>query len=160
MSAKKVAYTGLLCTLAMIFGYIESLFPLSVAIPGIKLGLSNLVLLVCLYQSIPLAWGVMVIKVIVSSLLFSGMSAFFYSLSGGVFSLLVMSVLVKSKKFSTISVSIAGGVFHNLGQLLAAVFLLNSIHVSYLLPFLLLAGAGAGAVLGSVCQLLFKRLPG
>lgn len=159
MSAKKISYTALLCALALIFGYIESLLPLSVAVPGIKLGISNLVLLFVLYHDKRLAWGIMLIKVIVFSLLFSGMSAFFYSLAGGICSLSAMTLLLKTGKFSTISVSIAGGVFHNLGQLLAAVLILGSVRVSYLLPFLLSAGAVAGTVLGIVCRIILTRIP-
>lgn len=159
MSSRKLSYGALLCACAIIFGYIESLLPLPIPIPGIKLGLSNLVLLYALYQNKPLAWGIMFVKVLASSLLFSGMTAFFYALAGGICSMLVMTLLLKAGKFSVISISMAGGVFHNLGQLAAAILLLVNIKAGYWLPFLILAGGLAGTILGVVCRILLKRLP-
>lgn len=159
MHTRKLAYSALLCAVAIIFGYIESLLPLPIPIPGIKLGISNLVLLFVLCKDKRLAWGIMLVKVMLTSLLFSGMTAFFYALAGGILSMLVMIILFSTQKFSIISISMAGGIFHNLGQLCAACILLINIKAFYWLPFLALAGAVAGTILGIVCCVLLERLP-
>lgn len=159
MSTRKLAYSALLCAAAIVFGYIESLLPLPVSVPGIKLGISNLVLLFVLVQDRKIAWGIMLVKVVLTSVLFSGMTAFFYALAGGVLSMLVMTLLYSTKKFSIVAISMAGGVFHNLGQLCAAALILTTIKAAYWLPFLVFAGAAAGTVLGVVCRILLSRIP-
>lgn len=159
MKTKKLAQTALLCAVAIIFGYIESLFPLPIPIPGIKLGISNLVLVFALYRNKNAVWFIMLIKVAVTSLLFAGMSAFLYSLAGGIASVAGMVLFYKTKKFSVISVSIAGGILHNAGQLFVAALLLTDIQAAYWLPFLVAAGGVSGALLGIVCRILFLHIP-
>lgn len=155
MTSKKIAYISVLSALAIICGYIESLFP-AAPIPGIKLGISNIVILFALYRfDKSSAFFIMFIKVIVSSLLFSGLTVFIYSLAGGVFSILVM--LVAKKHLSTTGVSMAGGVFHNVGQLLTSALMMKTTAVFVYTPHLMISGVIVGAVTGSVCQIILKR---
>ena len=139
MKSARIAYIALLSALAAIFGYIESLFPLPIAIPGIKLGLSNIVILFALLKMNKTdAFLILIIKVLICSLLFSGMNSFFYSLSGGILSLFAMILAIKFG-LSIIGISMAGGVFHNIGQILTAVILLRSPSAFYYLQGLLSA---------------------
>lgn len=155
MSAKKISYISMLSALAIVFGYIESLFP-AAPIPGIKLGLSNIVILFAIYRmDKSAAFFIMLIKVIVTSLLFSGLSVFLYSFSGGLLSFIVM--IGFKKLFSTTGVSMVGGVFHNIGQLLVAAFIMQSTAVFVYLPALLISGIVVGFVTGNVCSIILKR---
>lgn len=155
MSAKKIAYISMLSALAIVFGYIESLFP-AVPIPGIKLGLSNIVILFAIYRmDKSSAFFIMLIKVLVTSLLFSGFNVFWYSLFGGLFSLIAMTA--SKKLFSITGVSMLGGVFHNLGQLLVAAILMQTNAVFVYLPTLLISGVIVGFITGTVCSIILKR---
>lgn len=155
MNSKKISYIAILSALAIVFGYIESLFP-AAPIPGIKLGLSNIVILFAIYRmNKSSAFFIMLIKVIVTSLLFSGLNIFFYSLSGGLFSLLAMMGFKKT--FSIIGVSMIGGVFHNIGQLLVAALVLYTSAVFVYLPALLISGLIVGFITGNVCNIILKR---
>ena len=155
MSSKKICYISVLSAVAIICGYIESLFPV-VPIPGIKLGISNIVILFALYKlDKSSAFFIMLVKVLVSSLLFSGFNVLIYSLSGGILSLISMMVLMRF--LSVCGVSMAGGVFHNIGQLIAAAFMMQSSAVFVYSPYLLLSGLVVGFVTGSVCLMLLKR---
>lgn len=149
--SKKVAYCAMLTALSMIFAYIETLIPFSFGIPGIKLGLANLVVLTGLYF-MPAGWvfTVLVLKVTLVSFMFGNLSMLIYSMAGGIVSFLVMLAVQKRKGFSIIGVSIAGGVSHNLGQLAVAVFAVQSIAPLSYMPVLMIAGAAAGTVIGMV----------
>lgn len=156
MKTQKLVQTALLSATAIIFGYIETLLP-SVGIPGIKLGLSNIVILLAIYKlSIPSALFIMLIKVLVTSLLFSGLNVFFFSLCGGVLSITAM-ILFKNRSFSVVGVSILGGVFHNIGQILVAGFVLGT-SVFYYLPILLISGCITGFLTGYICNVTMKHL--
>ena len=124
--ARRIAITGLLAALALIFSYVEVLFPLNAGIPGIKLGLANLVPLVIMYRmDARYAFAANLIRVLLAGLLFSGLFAALYSLAGSCVSFLIMYLLKKTDRFSIIGVSMAGGVFHNLGQLAVAILLVS-----------------------------------
>ena len=124
--ARRIALTGLLAALALIFSYVEVLFPLNAGIPGIKLGLANLVPLVIMYRmDARYAFAANLIRVLLAGLLFSGLFAALYSLAGSCVSFLIMYLLKKTDRFSIIGVSMAGGVFHNLGQLAVAILLVS-----------------------------------
>jgi len=152
---QKLAKIALLSATALIFGYIESLLP-PLFLPGIKLGISNIVLLFAIYElDKTSAFFIMLIKVTVSALLFSGMNVFFYSLSGGILSLLIMTTF-RRKYFSITGVSILGGVFHNIGQLLVAAILLGN-NALYYFPVLLISGAVMGVLTGMVCHRVLKH---
>ena len=158
MKTKKVAMLGLTITLAMIMSYIEALVPLSFAVPGIKMGLANIVVIFVLYKfGTKDAILVSLIRVILVSLLFSGFMAMAYSLSGAVLSLLVMWLLKKIDKFSVIGVSVAGGVMHNVGQIIMAIILLRTEQIAIYLPVLILTGTVTGVIIGIVSGLVINR---
>ena len=158
---RKVAYIGLFISLALIFSYVESLIPIHFGIPGAKLGLANLIVVVALYKfGIQEAYVLSVFRVVVSGFIFGNMFGILYSLAGGVLSLTAMILLKRSKLFSVYGVSIAGGVFHNLGQLIVAGIVLESANVFYYLPALLLTGCVTGFVIGFLSNELIKRLKG
>ncbi len=149
-NAKKTAYCAMLTALSMIFSYIEALIPLSVGIPGVKLGLSNLVVVSGLYF-LPAGWVllVLVLKVTLVSFLFGNVSMLIYSMAGGVLSFLVMLLLKRIKGVSMIGVSMAGGVSHNIGQLIVAVAVVQSVAPFSYLPVLIAAGAVSGTAIGA-----------
>ena len=161
MTNKNIARCAFLCTLAIIIGYIESLIPLNFAIPGIKLGLSNIVILFALYRlNTKYAFTIMLLKVFCTALLFSGMSALWYSLAGGLFSFFIMLILKKTELVSVCTVSISGGVFHNIGQLTAASAVLKTLSVFWYLPILVISGIVTGFFSGVLCNMLFKYVKG
>ena len=161
MGTKKTAQVGMLVAAAFVLGYVESLLPISFGIPGIKLGLSNIVVLLCLYEGTAKeAFGIALVRIVLTGLTFGNFSTMAYSLAGGIFSFLVMFLLKKSNVFSVHGVSIAGGVSHNIGQIAVAVLVLQTGLLMYYLPFLLVAGCVAGACIGFVGGILVKRLHG
>ena len=158
MKSVKITYIALLSALAAVFGYIESLFPLPIPVPGIKLGLSNIAILFALIKMNRRdAFLIMLIKVIICSILFSGINSLFYSLSGGIFSFFAM-IFAQKLDFSTVGVSMAGGVFHNIGQIFAASLLLSSFSAFYYLPVLTVFGLFVGAAVGILCSIVISRL--
>ena len=158
MKSAKITYIAVLSALAVVFGYIESLFPLPIAIPGIKLGISNIVILFALMKMNKSdAFFILIIKVLVCSLLFSGINSLFYSFSGGIMSFLAM-ILALKLGLSIIGASMAGGVFHNLGQILMASVILGSFSAFYYLPVLLLSGLIVGGIVGLLCKTVISRL--
>ncbi len=159
-SAQRVALSGLLTSLMLVLGLIERQFPLTAAIPGIKLGLANSVLLYSLYmlgtrQSVVL----MLLKALMSWLIYTNMNAMFYSLAGGALSLLAMVLLRRVAGVSIIGVSALGAVFFNVGQILMAVWMLNTpqLIVTYL-PVLMLSGVLTGVLTGVIAQMVMKHL--
>ena len=151
MKTKKVAMLGLTIALAMIMSYIEALVPLSFAVPGIKMGLANIVIIFVLYKiGTKEAILVSLIRVILVSLLFSNVMAMAYSIAGAVLSLSVMWLLKKTDKFSFVGVSIAGGIMHNVGQIIMAVILLGTEQIALYLPVLIITGTVTGVVIGIV----------
>ncbi|MCD8108414.1 MAG: Gx transporter family protein [Oscillospiraceae bacterium] len=155
--SKKIALCGVLAGLAFALSYIEMLLP-SIGIVGAKLGLANLAVLIALYLfSWREAAAVSGVRIILSWLMFGSFTGLIYSLCGGVLSLAVMSILKKIDKFSPVGVSIAGGVGHNLGQILAAFALLGSGIFGYL-PLLIIFGAVFGGIIGVVAAILIKAL--
>ena len=156
--SRKLAFTAMLIALAMAFSYVESLIPLPVGIPGVKIGLANLVVLVSLYLfGVPYAFAVSLLRIMLTGFLFGSGSAILYSLAGGLLSFAVM-LLLKKLSFSCLSVSIAGGVSHNAGQLAAACLVLESARLISYLPVLMLSGFIAGAVIGVISYEVLRRL--
>lgn len=159
MKNKDIAKTAMALSLAIVLGYIESLFPLPVPIPGVKLGLSNLAIIYVLYRiGIKYAFITMLLKVTIVSILFSGFGTFFYSFMGGLLSLIAMIEIKKMKGFGISGVSAVGGVMHNVGQLIAASIILKSVSVFYYLPYLLISGMIFGLILGMLSKLLLKYI--
>ncbi|MDD3795838.1 MAG: Gx transporter family protein [Lachnospiraceae bacterium] len=158
---RKIAYLGIFSSLAIIFGYIETLIPVFAGVPGMKLGLANLAVLFILYRySYKEAFLVSVIRIIVIGFLFGNMFSILYSLAGAVLSLTVMTLIKRKSDFSIIGVSVAGGVSHNAGQLLAAMLIVGNTSLLYYAPVLLISGVLTGLLIGWLTGETYKRLPG
>jgi heptaprenyl diphosphate synthase len=159
MKTKKMAVYGLLVALAFILSYIESLFPIPVPIPGIKLGLANLVVLTALYNmGVKEAFVLSVIRIVLVGFTFGNPSTLIFSLAGGLLSWLMMVAFKKSKLFSVIGVSIIGGISHNIGQIVVSIFVVDNINIIYYLPFLLISGVITGVCIGILGAVIIKRL--
>ena len=157
--AKRAAYMGMLTALAFVFSYIESLIPISIGIPGVKLGLANLVVIVALYtMGTKEAFILSAIRIFLAGFTFGNPASMVYSLAGGVLSLLVMVFMKKGKLFSATGVSVLGGVFHNVGQILVAMLVVENAKLLYYLPVLILSGTIAGVAIGILAAILTKRL--
>lgn len=155
----KVAYFGVFVALALIFSYVETLIPIHFGIPGVKLGLANLVIVIALYKlGLKEAFLLSVTRVILSGFLFGNIFSIIYSLAGGILSLLVMALLKKTEGFSVMGVSISGGVFHNIGQLFVAMFTLETARLIYYFPILLISGVLTGFLIGIISNETLKRL--
>lgn len=156
---KKNAWCAMLTALAMIFSYVESLIPINFGVPGMKLGLANLVTVTGLYLLSPVEVLVIVImRILLTGFLFGNGMSILYSLAGGILSLLIMYLARKIKGLSEIGVSIIGGVFHNVGQIMVAVFAVQSFKIAYYLPFLSLSGAITGMLIGIVGKKIYRNL--
>ncbi len=146
--------------LALIFSYIEAILPLSTGIPGVKLGIANLVVILALYNmNFRYAMGINVIRILVAGLLFNGLFGALYSLAGGVVSLTVMWLLKRTGLFSMAGVSMAGGVAHNMGQLLVASALVSNLKMFVYLPVLMFSGIAAGILIGITASVVNERVP-
>ena len=157
MKTKKIALLAMCIALAMILSYVESMIP-SPGIPGVKLGLANIVVVFALYK---LGWGeaagISLLRVFLVSLLFGHAASLMYSASGAVLSLAGMILLKKTDSLSCVAVSVIGGVLHNAGQILMA-WLLMGPNVIYYLPVLVLSGTVAGVAIGVVSALIVRRV--
>lgn len=149
--AKKVSYCAILVALALVFSYVEAMIPFNFGIPGIKLGIANLVIVIGLYLLKPHEVLIIsVVRILLAGFMFGSGMSIIYSLAGGLLSFAVMLLLKKIKGFSILGVSIAGGVSHNIGQLLMAVWIVQNIKIGYYAPVLLIAGAVTGTIIGIV----------
>lgn len=154
---KKLANMAMLVALAMIFSYVESLIPINFGVPGMKLGVANLVTVTGLYfLEIPEVLAVAVLRVLLTGFLFGNGMSIIYSLAGGILSFLVMALMKRLKGFSVAGVSIAGGVSHNIGQIIVASIVVENLKLVYYLPALLIAGTVTGFVMGMISK---KLLP-
>lgn len=155
----RVAQFGIFTALALIFGYLETFIPFHIGIPGIKLGLSNLIIVIALYKlSLSETYALSIVKAVLTGFMFGNLFAILYSLAGGILSVSVMALAKKGKGFSVVGVSICGGVFHNIGQLIVAAIAVESYSVVYYTPVLLIAGCITGCVIGIVSNEMLKRL--
>lgn len=155
----RVAYFGVFTALALIFSYVETLIPVNLGIPGVKLGLANLIIVVALYKMrLSEAYLLSVVRVLLAGFIFGNYFSIIYSLAGGLLSLTVMALLKKWGGFSLQGISIAGGVFHNIGQLIVAAVVVETFSVTYYFPILLVAGLLTGLVIGIVAEMMLKRL--
>lgn len=158
-TSRELARFALLVALAMVFSWLESMVPLSLAVPGVKLGLANLVVVVALYRMGPRQAAVIsLVRVLLVTFTFGNAFSFAYSLAGAALSLMVMMLLRKTGKFSLMGVSIAGGVCHNIGQILVAIAVLETTDLLWYLPALLAAGTAAGVCIGAVGGLITTRV--
>lgn len=146
---RKTVELSFFLALALILSYVEALIPFSFGIPGMKLGLPNLVVVLLLYRrSAKEAVLVNILRIILSGLLFSNLYTILYALSGAALSFCAMLAGRRFKCFSAVGVSVLGGVFHNIGQILTAMLVVETYYVGYYMPFLIAAGTITGAVLG------------
>ena len=158
-STKKLTTCALLTALALIFSYIDFLVPLSLGIPGIKIGLANIVIVMALYSLGPVhALAINLVRIALSALLFGNLFSALYALCGGLVSLAVMALLKKTDVFSLAGVSMAGGAAHNIAQLAAAAVIVGSSKVFTYMPVLVLAGMAAGIFNGIVCSLVMRKI--
>ena len=159
MKTKKIAVLALAIALAMILSFVESQIPAFVAIPGVKIGLANIAVVFVLYK---LGWKeavlISLVRVVMVSMLFGTLVSLFYSVAGAVLSLTGLVLLKKTGLFSTVAVSVTGGVLHNVGQILMACLLLETNVIVYYLPFLILSGVIAGVVIGVVSAIMVNRV--
>lgn len=159
-SSKTIATTSMFATLALIFSYIEAILPFSLGIPGVKLGLANFVIIVALYKmNFKYAFFINLIRITISGLLFSGVFGMFYSLSGGLLSLLIMYLLKRTQMFSMVGVSMAGGVAHNLGQLLTASLIVSNFKMFFYFPVLMFSGLLTGILIGILSYIISDKIP-
>ncbi len=155
----RVAFCGCLLGFALLLGYVEFLIPFSFGIPGVKLGLANLAVVLCLYQ---FGWrealAVCVGRILISSFLFGNSFALIYSLAGGLLSFVVMCLVMRMKNIGIGIVSMSGGIFHNLAQLCVAYFVVKQGVIFYYVPFLIFFGALTGVLNGMLAKLIGERI--
>jgi heptaprenyl diphosphate synthase len=159
LKTKNIATYGLLVALAFILSYLETLFPLPVPIPGIKLGLANLVVLIALYNmGAKEAFILSIVRIVMVGFSFGSLSTMLFSLAGGMLSWFMMTLFKKSKLFSLVGVSIIGGIAHNIGQIAMSIFIVENVNIIYYLPVLLISGVITGSLIGILGALIVKRL--
>lgn len=160
LRTKRLALSAILAALAMILSYIEALIPMPVPIPGIKLGLANLIVIIAIYRlGFKYAFIINCVRILTAGLLFTGLFGVIYSFAGGLLSIIVMYVLHKTGLFSIVGISMAGGVAHNLGQLAAACFIMSNIKLMSYFSVLLFSGMISGILIGIAANLLQDKLP-
>lgn len=157
--SQKVSYCAVFTALAMIFSYVEAILPINFGIPGMKLGLANLVIVTGLYyMSEKNVFLISLTRILLMGLLFGNGMSLVYSLAGGIFSYIIMVTLKKKTPLSVLSISVSGGIAHNIGQLAAAAFVVSNIHIFYYLPALLVAGLITGLLIGMISAKILKIL--
>ena len=158
---REVALLSMCSAVALVLAYAESLIPpLYAAVPGIKLGLPNIAIIFVLYNfGLPKSATVSFVRIAAVSLLFGSAMTFAYSMAGGALSLLIMALLKKTKLFSTVGVSVAGGVFHNVGQILMAMLLFGTAELGYYLIVLAITGTISGIFVGLCGSFVIKHVP-
>ena len=156
---KRLVLLAMLTAVAMILSYVESLLP-SAGIPGVKMGLANIAVIFALFR---FGWkeaaALSLVRVVLVSLLFGSVGAMLYSLAGAVLSLAVMALLRRIDRFSTVGVSVAGGVWHNAGQMFMGNLILKTKQLLGYLPVLAVSGIAGGVLTGLVAALLIRRIP-
>lgn len=159
MKAWNVAVYGMLIALAFILSYIESIFPIPVPIPGIKIGLANLVVLVALYtMGVKQAFVLSLLRIVLVGFSFGSLSTMLFSFAGGILSWVLMVVAKKMKGLSMTGVSIIGGIGHNIGQILVAMWVVDTSAVIYYLPILMVSGVIAGCLVGILGGMVVSKL--
>ena len=159
MNNKRIAFLGLFVALAFVLSYIEYMLPLNIGIPGAKVGFANLVVMVALYTvGEKNAIALSLIRVVLVGLTFGNISMMMYSLAGAALSFIVMVIAKKTGKLSVMGVSVLGGVFHNIGQIIVAMLVLETESLIYYLPFLMVIGTITGVLIGFVANLITVRV--
>ena len=157
MKTKQITQLGLLLSISLVLGYLESLLPVIVAVPGVKLGIANIVTMLVLYNmGGKQAFLIMLLRVVIAGFLYSGVAGILYSFMGGVCCIVVMTWLRRVPIFSILGVSMIGAVFHNAGQIMAAVLVMENTDVIYYLPLLCISGVLSGLSVGFLSHFLIK----
>ncbi len=159
MKSKKTAYLAIFTACALILSFVETLIPpVYSAVPGIKIGLPNIIIIYALYKiSFLSAFAVSLVRVLLVALLFGNVMTLLYSLAGAVLSLTIMVILKKTAYFSVAGVSVTGAVFHNLGQIIVAILILDTVEIGYYMLVLTLTGVVSGILVGILSAILLKR---
>lgn len=158
MSTKRITEFGFLLSVSLVLAYLESLLPVMVAVPGVKLGLANIVILLVLYRNgFKNAFFLMSLRVVMAGFLFSGLAGILYSFAGGLLSILVMQLAKRCSFFSTIGVSVSGAIFHNAGQIIVAMLIMENTHILYYFPVLCVTGIVTGFLTGYLSYILFSQ---
>lgn len=156
---KKLALCAMLSAAALILSYVEALIPFSLGIPGVKLGFANIAVVFALYfLGGNYALAVNIVRILLAGLLFGSPFSTLYALSGGMVSLAAMLLARKINRFSVTGVSMTGGVFHNLGQILVAAWVVHTPQIMFYYPLLIFSGVAAGIVNGITAQLCLRRM--
>ncbi len=157
---QSLAFSAMFAALALIFSYIEALIPIPIPVPGVKLGVANLVIIIALYRmGFRRALSINCVRIALAGLLFSGVFGMIYSFAGGVLSLIVMQLLKRTGLFSMVGVSMAGGAIHNLGQLIAACLVVSTPSLMSYFSVLLFTGLIGGILIGILAYTVESRLP-
>lgn len=157
--AKQVAVSAMMAVFAIAISYIERLLPLNIGVPGIKLGLANIVVVLSLYLlGTKYALVINLLRIFILSFLFTGPYGLIYSLCGGLLSFGAMVLLKRTTVFSIIGVSVGGSILHNTGQILAAMVLMSTSSLLYYLPVLIITGTVTGTLIGLISGFLLKKL--
>ena len=160
LRTRRLALSAMLAALALIFSYVEALIPIPVPVPGIKLGIANLVIVMAIYKlGFRYAFTINCVRIVIAGLLFSGVFGMVYSFAGGILSILIMYLLYKTGWFSMVGVSMAGGVAHNLGQLITACLIVSNVRLMSYFSILLFSGLFSGIAVGVLATLIYRRLP-
>ena len=156
--SQRIAICGMLLALMLVLGFVESQLPVAASVPGIKLGLSNGVLIFAVYMlNVPTAFLLMGLKVLLSGLMFGSPSAMMYAFAGGLLSMIVRSLLSRMKGLSPVVVSMAGGVSHNMGQVAMAMLVLGTPQLLYYMAVLMVAGLVTGMATGMAANGIIRR---
>jgi heptaprenyl diphosphate synthase len=159
MKTKKVAFLGMCIALSMILSFVESQIPPLAAVPGVKMGLPNIVMVFMLYKVGAKDTAIVsILRVILVGILFGTPLSMIYSLVGATLSLIGMILLKKTNLFAPVTVSVAGGILHNIGQIATACIVMETAQIAYYLPVLLISGTIAGILIGLTAAMILKRL--
>lgn len=155
---RQLARLGLLSAFAIIISYVETLIPINLGIPGVKPGFANMVIIVALYlYGIREAGIINFIRILVVGFMFGNVISIVFSIAGAIFSLIIMWIIKRIPDISMIVVSICGGVAHNIGQIMAAMFITTVYSLTYYIPFLIISGIITGAITGIIAQMIQSR---
>ena len=159
ISAKTVALMAMMIALAMIFSYVETMIPINFGIPGVKLGLANLVIVAAIYLfGGKQAFLISIVRIFLSGFMCGKLASIMYSLAGGLLSLAVMLLLKKTDKLSILAVSVMGGICHNIGQLIVAMLVVENLKLIFYVPVLLISGFLTGLLIGIVCRVILPAV--
>ena len=155
----RIARNGMMIALAFIFSYIEAIIPFHIGIPGVKLGIANLVVVTALYLlGEKEAFYISIVRIVLVGFTFSNLFSMLYSIAGGMLSFGAMLLGKRMKKFSVIGVSVLGGFFHNVGQIVVAGFLVGTARIIYYFPILAISGIGTGIIIGYLGKVIIERI--